>query len=123
MSNMISGKVAFSVLTSTDFYKGKDTGQYKLTVTLDDDSAEMLDGLGVHLKEYEGTQQRSFKSKHKVEVLDMDNNPFTQEIPRGSKVRVLFATGPDNAQYGVPVYMNKIRLVEAAASSDIPEDF
>jgi hypothetical protein len=124
MSNMISGKVAFSVLTTTDFFKGKDTGQYKLTVTLDDDSAKQLEEKGVKLKEYEGTMQRSFKSKHKVEVLNMDGSPFTQEIPRGSMVRVLYGTGPNNKDYGVPVYMNKIRLVSLAeGAEEVPEEF
>ena len=121
---MATGKVAFSVLTSTDMYQGKDTGQYKLTVTLDDDSAKALEEQGVKLKEYDGTQQRQFKTKHKVEVLNMDGSLYTGEIPRGSEVRVLYATGPENPQYGVPVYLNRVRLVkEAEAEVEIDPDF
>lgn len=123
-SHMASGKAIFSVLTKTDFFNGKDTGYYKLTLTLDDDSVQKLESEGVRLKDYEGTKQRQFKSKHKVEVLNMDGSPYEGEIPRGSEVRVLYATGPNNPDYKVPVYMNKVRLVvEAEGGQEVPEEF
>jgi hypothetical protein len=123
VKSMITGKAVFSVLTTTDFYKGKDTGNYKLTVALDDESAEYLAKAGVRLKEYEGTFQRGFKTKHQIVVKDMDDNPFEGEIPRGSEVRVLYALGKDNPEWGVPVYMNQVRVVSVATASTVPEEF
>ena len=122
--SMISGKVAFSNLTQHDFYQGKDTGNFTLTVTLDDDSAKALEAEGVRLKTYEDTQQRKFKSAYPTAVLNMDNSAFQGEIPRGSVVRVLYKTGPENKDYGVPVYMEKIRVVEVAENTtEVPEEF
>ena len=121
---MISGKVAFSNLTQHDFYQGKDTGNYTVTVTLDDDSAKALEAEGVRLKNYEDTQQRKFKSAYTIPILNMDNSPFVGEIPRGSKVRVVYKTGPVNKDWGTPVYHEKIRVVEVAESvSETPEEF
>jgi hypothetical protein len=119
MSNMISGKVAFSNLTEHDIYKGKSTGKYALTVTLDDPSAK-----GVKLKDYNDTQQKKFTSKYRTEALAMDGSPYVGEIPRGSKVRVLYALGQDGGEHGVGVYMNKIRVVEEAEQVvEVPDEF
>ena len=122
--SMISGKVAFSNLTQHDFYQGKNTGNFTLTVTLDDDSAKALEAEGVRLKTYEDTQQRKFKSAYPTAVLNMDNSAFQGEIPRGSVVRVLYKTGPENKEWGTPVYMEKIRVVEVAENTtEVPEEF
>jgi hypothetical protein len=124
MSNMISGTVAFSNLTEHDIYKGKSTGKYALTVTLDDASAKQLESQGVKLKNYNDTQQKKFTSKYKTESLALDNSPYVGEIPRGSKVRVLYALGQESTEHGTGVYMNKIRVVEEADREvDVPEEF
>lgn len=123
MSNIVTGVVAFSNLTKHDFFNGKDTGNFTLTITMDAENASKLEDQGVVVKDYEGKAQRKFKSQYDVEVLDLDGNPVSGEIPFGSTVRVLYATGNKHAQYGVPVYMNKIRLVERAEGGDVPPEF
>jgi hypothetical protein len=122
VAHMVAGVVAFSNLTKHDFYNGKDTGNFTLTITMDEANASVLEDLGVQVKDYKDKKQRKFKSQFNVPVIDMDDNPVTTEIPFGSEVRVLFATGNPNAEYGVPVYMNKIRLVELG-EGDTPEEF
>lgn len=124
MSNVIEGKVAFSHVTETDFYKGQDTGQYSLTVTMDPDTAKVLEDLGVQVKDYEGTPQRKFKSKFHVEVVDAEDRPFAGEIPRGSSVRLLYKLGQDHPQWGVTTYLNKVRVLEVADQTDtVPDEF
>ena len=39
---VLTGKAAFVNLTKTEQYQGQDTGRYTLTVTLDNDAAQML---------------------------------------------------------------------------------
>ena len=38
---VLTGKAAFINLTETEQYQGQDTGRYTLTVTLDEDTAQM----------------------------------------------------------------------------------
>lgn len=123
MSQIATGTVAFSNLTEFDIFKGKSTGRYSLTVVLDEDSAERLGAQGIKLKDYEGNAQRKFTSKFNVDVLDMDDEKFVGEVPRGSLVRVLFQPGEDDAEYGPPCFLNKVRVVEAAETFDTPEEF
>lgn len=127
MSNVVTGVVAFSNVTKHDFYNGKDTGNYTLTVTMDADEAEKLSSKGVVIKDYEGKSQRKFKSQYDVPVVDTEDSPVTGEIPYGSVVRILYTTGNPHPQYGVPVYMNRVRLVERAenegGADGTPEEF
>jgi hypothetical protein len=44
---VVSGKAAFAHLDSTEVYNGQDTGRYTLTVTLDDDNAQILSEQGL----------------------------------------------------------------------------
>ena len=111
---MASGKVAFSSVSTTDSYDGKDTGKFSLTLTLDDNSAEELGAKGVRLKEYENTQQRKFNSKYDVAVYNLDDSPFVGEIPRGSEVRVMYSFGPVHPQWGPSTYLSKVRVVTVA---------
>ena len=125
MSQVAFGKVAFSNLEEFDVYKGKSTGRYSLVVVLDDATAESLDKQGVTLKEYEGNMQRKFTSKFNVQVIDLQGEPVTGELPRGSEVRVLFTPG-EPGENGTPTYMNKVRVVELAEQfddGDIPDEF
>ncbi len=125
-----SGEVIFSTMTEHDVYNGKSTGNYCLTVALSDQEARKLGDMGVQIKEYthketgETTLQRKFKSKFDVSVVDTDNNPVSGEIPFGSKVRVLWVAGDPSDQYGVPTYMNKVRVTEFSESvTEVPEEF
>lgn len=125
-----SGEVAFSHLTEFDKYKNKSTGNYTLTITMDEAEASRLRDMGVQVKEYQKNDsepvklQRKFKSQFNVRVVDIDNHPFSGEIPYGSKVRVLWTTGEPSADYGVPTYLQQVRVVDLAeAPVEAPEDF
>lgn len=126
MSEVVTGKVAFSNVTEHEVYKGRSTGKYSLVITLEADQAKILEDLGITLKDYEGTAQRKFASKYGVDVLDIEGNPYSGEIPRGSVVRVLFTLGNVSQEFGQLVYLNKVRVVEEAAltdDDDVPSDF
>jgi transcription elongation factor len=90
---VVSGKAAFAHLDSTEVYNGQDTGRYTLTVTLDDENAQILSEQGVKLKDYDGNKQRKFASKFNVKVIDANDQPFVGNIPRGSVVRLSYKTG------------------------------
>ena len=120
---MISGAVCFSNVIKQDQWKGQDTG-FSLTLTLNDSDAEILGAEGVKIKDYEGTQQRKFRSGFQPEVIDMAGDPVTREIPRGSLVRVLVKLGADDhPQWGRSTYIDKVRLVEEAEGQAVPDDF
>lgn len=120
-----TGVVAFSNLTSHEFYNGKDTGKFSVVITMGDGEASKLEDLGVSVKDYKGTSQRKFSSQYPVTIVDVEDNPFTGEIPYGSTVRLLWSTGPAHPEYGTPTYLNKVRVVELSenAAGDDPEDF
>ena len=66
---VVSGKAAFAHLDSTEVYNGQDTGRYTLTVTLDDENAQILSEQGVKLKELYMKIQKNGQDlvlKHKV---------------------------------------------------------
>ena len=120
------GTVAFSNLTECEVYQGQSTGRYSVVVTMPEADASTLEDMGVKLKDYEGKAQRKFASKFHVDVLDMDSNPVTGEIPYGSKVRLLWKPSEDShPQHGVATYLNKVRVVEFAEidTEDAPEEF
>ena len=120
--HMATGTVVFSNVQSHDFYNGKDTGKFALTITLDEASANQLVEQGVKLKEYDENFQRRFVTKTKPKVIDLDDMPVGSELPRGSTVRVLYTVG-DEYNGSVPVYMNAIRVVELAEAYETPEEF
>ena len=120
---MIEGVVAFSNVTKHDVYQGKDTGNFTLTITMGPKEASILEGAGVVIKDYEGKSQRKFKSQFPVDIIDTEDAPITgRELPYGTKVRVLYAYGPAHPEHGVPVYMNKIRVLEMGGA-ETPEEF
>lgn len=124
-----SGTVAFSNLTEFDVYKGKPTGSYSLTVTLEPSERSKLEDMGVRIREYTTTEgevkpQRKFRSQYNVPVVDLDDHPVTGEIPFGSKVRIAWSAGDMDEEYGLRTYLNRVRLVEAnEVVGDTPEGF
>ena len=120
-----SGVVAFSNIEEFEVYDGQSTGRYSLVINMEPADASVLENMGVKVKEYDGKAQRKFASKFKVDVLDLDNNPVSGEVPYGSKVRLLWNAGQDHPQHGVGTYLNKVRVVEFADGMDgeTPEDF
>ena len=116
--NTIEGVVAFSHVTEHEMYNGKTTEKYSLTVTLDDDVADELASKGVKIKEYQPEdkvfKQRKFTTRFDLRVIDADDNPYSGEIPRNSRVRLLYNLGNQGGEHGIPVYMNAIRVLEEA---------
>ncbi len=114
-----SGEVVFSNVVTEDVFNGQPTG-YNLTLALDGSEAQKLSDRDVKVKTYqkdeesEAVLQRKFKSKFPVTVVDTEDRPFQGEIPYGSKVKVLWATGPAYSTHGCPAYLNRVRVVEVA---------
>ena len=119
---VLTGKAAFVNLTETEQYQGQDTGRYTLTVTLDDDAAQMLSSQGVKLRDYEGKAQRKFSSKYPVRVIDAEDNPFIGPITRGSTIRLSYKTGPAHPVHGTPTYLNAVRVLELADDAGIDDE-
>jgi hypothetical protein len=103
-------------------YQGQSTGKFSVVLTLDDSTADELEGKGVKLREYEGAKQRKFSTKYSVPVLDAEGGSFKGRIGRGSKVRVLYAEGQPHPVHGTSVYLNKIKVLEQAEDTG-GEDF
>lgn len=127
MSNearVLEGTVVFQSLFETDVYNGQDTGKYTLTLALNDSDAERLSGMGVNIKNYEGTAQRKFSSKFPVMVVDAADEVVRGGVPYGSKVRILWKTGAPHPTHGTSTYMKRVRVLEFAESDEsIPEEF
>ena len=119
---VLTGKAAFVNLTETEQYQGHDTGRYTLTVTLDNDAAQMLSEQGVKLRDYEGVSQRKFSSKYPVKVIDAEDNPFIGPVTRGSTIRLSYKTGPAHPVHGTPTYLNAVRVVELADDASIDDE-
>jgi hypothetical protein len=117
---VIEGKAQFIWLKSTEVFEGKDTGRYTLTLTLDDESANELSNKGVRLKSYgdgsDAIMQRKFATRYPVTVIDAEGQPFAGDIPSGSKVRLSYKYGDEHPVYGVPVYMDGVRVLEMGAA-------
>ena len=117
---VIEGKAMFVNVKATEVYEGKDTGRYTVTLTLNDETADELSKKGVRLKSYgEGAAailQRKFASKFPVRVIDAEGETFSGDIPSGSTVRISYKYGDEHPVYGVPVYMDGIRVLEMGAA-------
>jgi len=116
MSIITEGLVAFESLKQHDEYQGQSTGKFTLTLTLSDAEAEKVEKAGVKLKMYEGNAQRKFSSGYDVPVVDLEDKPYTGNLPRGSKVRILWKQGKDHPTHGVATYLNRVRVLEVADS-------
>ena len=117
---VIEGKAQFIWLKTTEVFEGKDTGRYTLKLTLDDESANELSNKGVRLKSYgdgsDAIMQRKFATRYPVTVIDAEGEPFGGDIPTGSTVRISYKYGDEHPVYGVPVYMDGIRVLEMGAA-------
>lgn len=116
--NTIEGVVAFSYITEYEMYKGQSTDKYSLTITLDDDVANDLSSKGVKIREYQPEdkvfKQRKFTTKFDLRVIDAYDDPYSGEIPRNSRVRLLYNLGPAVGEHGTSTYLNAIRVLEEA---------
>ncbi len=76
------------------------------------------------LADGEAKIQRKFKSRFPVKVVDMEGNPVNTELGHGSVVRVAWSGGDPSPEYGVPCYMNAVRVVELTEDvGDLPSEF
>ena len=123
--NTIEGLVAFSNVTEHEVYKDQSTGKYSLTITLDDDVADELSSNGVKIREYQPEdkvfKQRKFTTRFDLRVIDAEDKPYSGEIPRNSRVRLLYNLGNQGGEHGIPVYMNAVRVLEEAPQ-EVAED-
>lgn len=120
------GVVAFSNLSETEQYNGKDTGRYSIVITMEEDEAAKMTAAGVKVKEYKNQPQRKFVTKYPdFPVLDVDGDVVSKYIRYGSKVRILWDGGDPHPEHGVIPYFKKIKVLEVAEGSDSEgeEDF
>lgn len=124
---MITEGIAnFVNLTATESYNGQDTGKYSIVITMDSENAEKLTAEGVNVKEYKNEPQRKFVTKFaEFEVVDMDGEATSKNIPYGSKVRILWQGSQPHPVHGVAPYFKKIKILELAemAMGEDDEDF
>ncbi len=117
---VIQGKAQFVNLKETEVFDGKDTGRYTVTLTLDQDAQDQLASNGVRLKSYgegsEAIMQRKFASRYDVRVIDSEGEPASKDIPSGSTVRIAYKYGNEHPVYGVPVYMDAVRVLEVSSA-------
>ena len=110
----IEGIVNFSKLTETDVYKGQDTGNYTMTITMSEDDASTLAANGVKIRDYQGNKQRKFKSKYDIKTFDAEGNPYNGEVPYNSRVRLKYKMGPAHPVHGVSTYLEAVKVLEEA---------
>jgi|TARA_B110000091_G_scaffold203467_1_gene236984 hypothetical protein len=121
--SVTEGYIAFSHVLTEDQYQGQDVG-YNVTLCMDKEEAAKLSALDVIIKDYQGVAQRKFKSGYSIDVLD-DNGQamsMTEELPRGTKVRVQWKHGNIHPQHGLATYANRVKVLEMG-TGDIPLDF
>ena len=121
--SVTEGYIAFSHVLTEDQYQGQDVG-YNVTLCMDKEEAAKLSALEVIIKDYQGVAQRNFKSGYSIDVLD-DNGQamsMTEELPRGTKVRVQWKHGNIHPQHGLATYANRVKVLEMG-TGDIPLDF
>ena len=119
---LIEGIAQFSHLVQTEEYNGQDTNKFSLTITVDEDSADMLQKSGVKLRTYEGQSQRKFASKFPVKIVDVNDQPFIGNVTRGSKVRLQYKEGPQHPVHGTSTYLTAVRVLELAEESSGSEE-
>ena len=50
---VVEGTLAFENLDTHEMYQGQSTGKYSVVISVDEDTASSLSGLGVKMREYE----------------------------------------------------------------------
>lgn len=121
--SVTEGYVAFSHVLTEDQYQGQDVG-FNVTLCMEDDQAKGLKAKGVVIKDYQGVAQRKFKSGYAIDVLDDKGQPLnlTEELPRGTKVRLQYKEGNVHPQHGLATYANRLKVLEMG-NGDIPLAF
>tara|TARA_R110000822_G_scaffold33694_2_gene95875 strand:+ start:938 stop:1330 length:393 start_codon:yes stop_codon:yes gene_type:complete len=129
--SVTEGTVAFSNLSTTEFYNGKDTGKFSIVITMEEDARDQLENAGIKTKEYEDKNskihlQRKFVTQYdNFDVVDVDGESTSKHIPYGSRVRILWQGGNPHPVHGVAPYFKKIKVLELSEGADVEgsEDF
>jgi hypothetical protein len=124
--SVTEGTVAFSNLSTTEFYNGKDTGKFSIVITMEEDARDQLENAGIKVKEYKDQPQRKFVTKYdNFDVVDVDGESTSKHIPYGSRVRILWQGGNPHPVHGVAPYFKKIKVLELSEGADVEgsEDF
>lgn len=121
--SVTEGYIAFSHVLTEDQYQGQDVG-YNVTLCMDEKETKKLSALGVNVRDYKGVGQRKFKSGYSIDVLDDAGQPLglSEELPRGTKVRVQWKQGNTHPQHGLSTYANRVKVLEMG-TGDIPLAF
>lgn len=122
---VIEGEAKYCSLDKTDYYDGKDTGRYTLTMLLDDnpEAVEKLESQGVKIREYKNQKVRKFATTYgDFPIVDEEGNPTDRDVPWGSIVRVQYSLGNDHPVHGVSTYMNKVKVLKRGEAM-IEDDF
>ena len=114
----IEGIVNFSNVTQHDIFNGQSTGAYSMTITVSESDASSLASRGVKIKDYQGNQQRKFKSKFDVKRFDAEGNRYNGEVPYNSKVRLRFVLGDAHPVHGVATYLDAVKVLEEAEMTE-----
>ena len=117
------GTVNFSNLTKHDVFQGQDTDYFNVTVTLSPEDAADLEAQGVTIKDYQGNKQRKFKTKHQVNRYDAAGEVYEGEVPYNSKVRIRYSLGDKHPIYGVPTYLEGLKVLEEAETTEDDSEF
>ena len=121
---VIEGICNFSNITQHDVFNGQDTGQFSMTITMDESDASELAAHGVKIKDYQGAKQRKFKSKYDIKRFDIEGNRYNGEVPYNSKVRLKFKLGQEHPVHGVATYLEAVKVLEEAEMTEgDPSDF
>jgi len=115
---VIEGICNFSNITQHDVFNGQDTGQFSMTITMDESDASELAAHGVKIKDYQGAKQRKFKSKYDIKRFDTEGNRYNGEVPYNSKVRLRFVLGDAHPVHGVATYLDAVKVLEEAEMTE-----
>ena len=119
-----NGVAAFVNLDKTEEYMGQDTGNYSITLAMDDSDAEKLVAMGIKLRDYQGTPQRKFKSKFPIKVVDADGETMSpSDVTWGSTVRVRWTTGKPHPVHGISPYAAAVKVLELKEVEAGDEEF
>jgi len=121
----LSGTVAFNHVTKPDTVKGNT--RYKITISLDKESAKAAEKAGIALSEWEGKKQVSATRKLEYgepQVYNSDKQlvDVNHLSLYNDKVTILCAQGKD--EWADRLYLDRIRVDEKAVDSEYdPSDF
>jgi len=109
---LVEGTTIFhSNLLQHEFFGEESTNKFSLQVILDKKTAATLAKSGIKIKDYEGDPLRKFTSKYKIKVFLAEGEPWNEEIPSGSKVKIEYIT-KKHATAGEVPYAQRVLIQE-----------